>query len=634
MRLALLAFLVGVSLASWDTLCSPSDNKVFLKLTTEEIIQLDRNGRMASGDSVGEVISSPTAGEYALALANGDLYAFFGDRTAPLSVSKLSGTNWTSVEYSTTLQNDTHFFNACTLMTSYDEDSGKEMVYSYGGRLNDTVTNRLLEFNPIQNTLNSIITSISPTAFYGASNTVLDKESKANILIGGKASSGWVSMFQVALWEYKSWTFKTVKEASFNVNSRVNPLLLSVFGDDDSVDSVLVIGGSLADSMASPYVMSLNLTDNWRWQNITGIGDFQIDDCLGAVVIGDVLISITSSGKKGDSSYQLNLFELGNMKSVDTFQYTPSSMASSLSSSKLSSSSSSASLSSSKLSSSSSSASLSSSNSVSSILSLGSSAITYPSSSQIPSASSTSFSTPESSLVPLKRSHSSTITIAVVVPVLSIVLIGILCWFMYKKFTNNNEITSNSDSDSEYYKAISIFDTASISSWALRRDEYQRHIEGSPSKSLPKSSAEKVEESPLKKLKSIYMPPRHNRMSGPFAEPEDYEDRQELSPMTHSNKPRVSLTSTQRTLDSSDEKKIDEFFQERDVQVLVSTKRRSILRIMNPDLESLQGSDDIVSQASESTSDTMFFNEKELQLGEGFHFDVQSILKKLDGDDL
>jgi hypothetical protein len=617
MRLALLAF-VGVSLASWDTLYSPSDNKVFLKLTTDEIIQLGRYERMASGDSVGEVISSPTAGEYALALANGDLYAFFGDGTTPLSVSKLNGTNWTSVEYSTTLQNDKHFFNASTLMTSYDEDSGKEMVYSYGGRFNDTVTNRLLEFNPIKNTLNSIITSISPTAFYGASNTVLDKESKANILVGGRASSGWVSMFQVALWEYKSWTFKTVKEASFNVNSRVNPLLLSVFGDDDSVDSVLVIGGSLADSMATPYVMSLNLTDNWHWQNITGIGDFQVDECLGAVVIGDVLISIASSGKKRDSPYQVKLFEVGGMKSVDILQYTASSMASSLSSSEFSSSLSSASL--------------SSSNSVSSIASLGSSVITYTPSSQIPSASSASLS-PESSLVPVKRSHSATIAIAVVVPVLSFVLIGILCW-LYRKFTNNNEITSNSDSDSEYYKAISIFDTASISSWTLRRNEYQRHIEGSPLNSLPKRSAENVEASPLKKLKSIYMSPRHNRLSGPFAEPEDYEDRHELSPMTHSNRSRVSLTSSQRTLDSSDEKKIDEFFQERDVQVLVSTKRRSILRIMNPDLESLQSSDEIVSQGSESTSDTVLLNEKELKLGEGFHFDVQSVLRKLDRDDL
>lgn len=598
MKIKVLLLLVSVCYASWDTLYMPDYNRAFLKLSTDAIIQLDYEKSIAFGEAAQSIIEPPVDDqEYSLAMANGDLYAFYQGNTSSstMGISKLNYTDssWKSIAISTTLRNSTNFFTDSTIMTSYDDASDKEVVYIYGGRLNDTITNRILEFNPTQGTLNMIITSVSPTAFYGGSATNLDPQGTENIIIGGRASSGWVSMFQIALWEHKSWTFTTVKEASFNVNSRTSPLVLSVFDEDEyTVGKILVLGGTLGTSQASPYVMSLNMTSGWFWKNETSVGDFSMNDCLGGVVIGNTLISVSQSGTKRDEGYSLELFDVGSFQRMEVFEYSGAS----------------------------SSASSSISSSESDVASTPSSQQTSSSQSAIGAKISTK----------KHKSKKLIIIYSVVIPVIALILAAFLSWFIYnsyfkKSMSNDARQPPSSDSESDYYKAISNFDNASISTWNQKRDEYDRQLHAS---------------SPSKSRGNTPRTPAMQQRRRSFAEPEDYEDLQELSPMSHGNKSRNSMvSSSQRTaVNDQEDSQIDEFWGQRDVQVLVSTRRRSTLRITNPDVfdtmesevESVGTGESMETGDSVDTDETAFLHEKELGLGDKFDFDIDGMLNKLD----
>jgi len=645
----------------WDTAYSPSYPNAYLKLTNNEILQISNNQSYNYGDSISNIISPPTKDNYSITIANGDLYAFYkggssSNDSMTISIYDEKKNKWESIDYDTTLSNNTNlqYFEQSTIMTSPDKDY--DSIYIYGGLYNDTISNRIIQFNPHSKTLNSIITSISPTGFYGSSNAIIDSQGVSNLLIGGKASSGWVSMFQIALWEYQSWTFKTVSSASFSVNSRVNPLVLSVFKDDETdASNVLVLGGILGNNWASPYVLNLNLTDEWNWKDVTKEAGFDVQKIMGAVVFNSTLITINNNSnkkKRSDSGYSINLYDTDTLKKVDKFDsaYQASGKASSSSSEKeLSSSMSSASessrISSSQISSASTSA-----------ASASSSAHSAASSSILAFTSSTGNSTSKGS------SYTRVIVPAVVVPVVGITLLSIIAFFIYKKYFKEDEAESISDSDSDhpdFYKEVNQIDNQSISSWNQKRNEYesrryseQQYPQLTPTR-LPlytsntspiisnRTSPTQQQRSPnnrqsldftfdnthiAKKFKRLSQQNKpslqQSRSHGPFANPEDYADKQELSPMSnYANKSRVSLISSKGDTESSksdevipgvgtngsvgdeEEDQIDRFLGNRDVQVLVSSKRRSKLRITNPDLESLDS-------ISEAGSGSTFFDEK------------------------
>lgn len=672
----------------WDTAYSPLYPDAFLKLSNNEILQISNNQSYNYGDSITNIISPPTSQNYSITVANGDLYAFYkgsvkSNYSISISLFNVNSSKWEGIQYNTTLSKNSNYqyFEESTVMSSPDEDN-YDSIYIYGGRSNNTISNRILQFNPYTRTLNSIITSVSPTGFYGSANAIIDSKGTSNLLIGGKASSGWVSMFQIALWEYKSWTFKTVSSSSLSINSRINPLVLSIFkGDDSDASSVLVLGGVLGNKLASPYVLNLNLTDDWKWQDWTKSTDLNVNNILGAVAFNSTLFTVQhKNNKKRGNEYTLNLFSVDTLLKVDKFdssyQDSQSSKGEESSSSSQDSSSESSSLSST----------LSASSS-----SISSEVFQSSSSSQISSSSLLSVSSPTGN-VTTKHSNAQVIVPAVVVPIIGVALISILCFFFYKKYFQNDDTDSISDSDSDLqpdiYKEVNQIDNQSISSWNQKRDEYERRRysqQRSPiktattptSKTTPTHSQQR---SPTRQstdftfdntnniAKKIIKFSHHSKPSlqqhrshWPFANPEDYADKQELSPTSnHANRSRVSLISSKgdtassrsdevlQSHDDEEEHQIDEFLGNRDVQVLVSSRRRSKLRITNPDIESLasiseagsgstiydeklsSGSqDDSHSRLSYSRTD-VFADENGVENDEYF----REILKAFDNDDL
>jgi hypothetical protein len=234
-------------------------------------------------------------------------------------------------------------------------------------------------------------------------------------------------------------------------------------------------------------------------------------------------------------------------------------------------------------------------------------------------------------------------------------------YIIFKKFQkspilmDNSSGSDSSSNTADYFKEISDLDNQSISSWNFKRDEYERgkiastantatitfeedHNNASkPRKSVDQFTFEQLTSSgnamgksavaqPLKKLKNIYKSPslslssnihqspppqlKFKKSHSAFADPEDYQDRHELSMSYQTNRSKVSIFSNSGDSDNSsttdisnisapekvkrkssnynlfdqEEEKIDEFLNNRDVQVLVSSKRRSKLRITNPDI--------------------------------------------------
>lgn len=581
--LAVLSVLSQLSHAVWDTLYTPGSNQTYLRLSTDDIVFLSLED-IASIDELiiteDDIIDAPTTEDFALGLANDDLFAIHNSSSGAIEISQYKDDGWRVIEYNTTLpQNETVYFADPTVMTTFDESSGCELLYILGGVSNGTVTNRILEFNPLRGTVSLIITSVSPTAFYGASSTIGDSQLNSNVVIGGKASSGWVGMFQIAIWEYKSWTFKTVQSSAFSVNSRIYPLVLSSFKDEE-LASVLVLGGILGDSNSSPYVLSLNTTDSWYWSNYTDLGDFDIANCVGGVIINGVLLSVNEQTNKRDGSYGIELFDVDGMKSTDSI---PGLIVAS-----------------------------STQQLVTSASTVTSSVL--PSSSSVPSSMLPSSSS-QSTHTSTSSSYTLTIVLAVILPVLVISATSIAVFFIYIRWKRSRNIGLSSepgtDTDSEYYRAISSFENSSISSWDLRRKEYT-------------ASSINLQSPKLVHVKTGLQSPT------PFANPDDYEDLQALSPKKENGASLLTLTPPYSSSPKDDEC-IDEFFSDREVQVLVSTRRRSELRVMNPDADNISVLDSRKDQETSDCETVCFPDESSLGLGEGFDIDKdpKEIMDKL-----
>lgn len=659
----------------WDTAYSPLYSDAYLKLTNNEILRISNNQTYDYGASISNIISPPTDGNYSITIANGDLYAFYegvSKTNYSISISVYNSTTlkWSSINYNTTLSKNTNhrYFEDSTIMTS--PDGNYESIYIYGGRYNNTISNRILQYSPHTKTLNSIITSISPTGFYGSANAIIDSKGTSNLLIGGKASSGWVSMFQLALWEYKSWTFKTVSTANFSVNSRIYPLVLPVFkGDESDATNVLVLGGQLGNKMSSPYVLNLNLTDDWKWQDLTKKTNIDVSSILGAVVLNSTLFTVNKDSKKRSTDYVLNLFDTDSMQKVDTFDSAFKGTSSVSEGSTKDESSSASSVSSASVASS-----VSSDSSASSVY--------EASSSSASSASASSSSSSTSNITTANSSNVKVIVPAVVVPVLSIAIISLLVFFLYKRYfggdSEEEESIKQENSEPDLFKELNRLDNQSISSWNEKRDEYerrrysqQRSPQRSPARTNTTNTPTTNTTSPTRKSveftfdnsrfgKTIKKFSSLNRVpvisnptsfskshSSPFANPEDYEDKQELSPMSFGNRSRVSLMTSNSESNSSvsddlhhsideEDEQIDKFLGNRDVQVLVSSKRRSKLRITNPDIESMES-------ISEAGSGSTIYDEEKETVNSGDDNNVfadenddyvRELMKAFDNDDL
>ncbi|EMG50172.1 hypothetical protein SBY92_003698 [Candida maltosa Xu316] len=344
---------------NWNTLYSYNSGRIYLHLKNNELVSLNFSVTNDKHDIINYVnnqkiatLNSPPINS-TLFLLNDELYGLTPQPTSDettitkdicgngqLSLIKYdeSDDSWISHDDFLDFNDntlDTSFYQYSTVLTN---PSYNNTVYIYGGECGTLISNRLLSLNFETGEVNNITTSTKPQAFYGASN-LLAPNPQTNLIIGGKSGLGWLNMYQLATWDFSvGWSFKQIKK-SINmdqaaVGSRLFPLVLPIFDpldseesiyDDLKINQVLMIGGESDDDdeQISPQVAKLSMVANdWIW-NTTTSSEFNVsyDEILGAATIFNTLLVInsTTSLKRSDD-YQINLYDTDTFQPVDTLK--------------------------------------------------------------------------------------------------------------------------------------------------------------------------------------------------------------------------------------------------------------------------------------------------------------------------
>ncbi|ODV84425.1 hypothetical protein CANARDRAFT_8775 [[Candida] arabinofermentans NRRL YB-2248] len=380
-----MAFMRLVSLATWlisitlitslstiataaeiqDTIYNYSNRTTYIHIQNDDmnaIIPFQFNSKFSSGDAITNQIELPSNNSKVISVDN-ELYAIYGDADSTGYIT-LALYNSTTEEWSElSLEDEVEYLYQSSYLHTLDD---VESIYIYGGynSTSSTISNRLIRLDLTELKIYDASSSVTPSAFYHSSNLLINYNTQ--LLVGGKASSGWVSLKQLALWQYEAWAFKSVSvDADDTINSRTGSLLLPIFNSDSmnqdyisnnfsdfSVDSVLMIGGELtSDSYSSPNFARLDVSSSaWSWDSLdTTISlansktnnylddSLSLEDIIGAAVIYDTLLVVanntgtisTSSAssssklKRDDSvNYYIKLYNTTTFEQIDNIDYT------------------------------------------------------------------------------------------------------------------------------------------------------------------------------------------------------------------------------------------------------------------------------------------------------------------------
>mgnify|MGYP003365584194 FL=1 len=325
------------------------------------ILELPFDSKYQSGEEVTNFFNPPSS-SCELVSANNSLLAVCPSSMSEDGINKdiivlysfnSTGRSWHTLETDKTIP----LFTGSSYMNTFDDPTS---LYIFGGYDNYTqeVSNRTLKIDLTHLTVSNFSTTIQPSSFYGASSVPIDYNTE--LLIGGKVDDGWISLSQMALWQYEAWAFKSVSKASTkSINPRLYPLTLPLFGKGNfvsafesnnftgfDVSSVLIIGGELLNGYSNPQFAMLNTTSStWSWESLDDSisianskmnskydDNLSLDDIMGAAVIYDTLIVIsnssgadvktTSSKQKRSYSYYMKLYNTTTFEIIDKIDYT------------------------------------------------------------------------------------------------------------------------------------------------------------------------------------------------------------------------------------------------------------------------------------------------------------------------
>ncbi|ABN68059.2 predicted protein [Scheffersomyces stipitis CBS 6054] len=362
---AIALFIGGITASSsnnnWNTLYAYVDGRIYIHLKNNDLLALNFSIAGFSGSSNGlsvtdidltnnqQVETLPSPPENAtLFLFNEELYGLIGVKTNSkldvcgegiIQLLKFDSTQkmWSQVHANLNFNNinDASYYQHATVLTT---PTDTDTVYLYGGICDSQhgiVSNRLLSFNMSSYEFVNITTSTKPEAFYGAGN-LLAPNPQTQLVIGGQSNQGWLNMYQLATWDFSSgWSFKQINKDGNDptMNSRTFPLILPIFSQLSnntieavsnflSIQEVLLIGGDLLGEESTPQYAKLSTSSNdWSW-NTTFNVTWDYSEILGAATIFNTLVIINSTSEgnsKRDgsgSSYSVSLYDTNTFASV------------------------------------------------------------------------------------------------------------------------------------------------------------------------------------------------------------------------------------------------------------------------------------------------------------------------------
>lgn len=329
-----LGFLHSVT-ASWSTLYSFEDGRVYMRLKDNNLVALNISlygsslqSQTLNQNTQVEILPLAPANS-SLFVYNSGLYAFAANSLSPVANGCSAGTfqlyslNSTSstwvllppLSYSAVLD-ESYYQDA-----SYFVAPGSSSIYIYGGRCSSgAISDRLLSFNMESLTFFNVTTPTRPQAFYGAG-SLWAPNSQSLVIIGGRSPVGWLNMYQLPTWNFQSgWLFQEAQQVNKTVvDSRVSPLVLPIFAPSSATTSqsflssyaptgALIIGGQ-SESPLDFFWAKLSLgNQKWAWSTLLP----SIDELtlLGGFVVFETFVAVNSTMKR-DGGYSLNLYDLG-----------------------------------------------------------------------------------------------------------------------------------------------------------------------------------------------------------------------------------------------------------------------------------------------------------------------------------
>lgn len=285
----------------------------YIKSSNGSLYQLNiKRGSNTAADILSDLkeVSTPPANSSLVVDSNDVLHAIWGTScgSGPIEVSVFNSSKNQWISEAQSNMNTESWFNDDQVIWI---DRSQDNIYIYGGQCNGKVSNEFYSYN-LENKEFSIAnpsSGIMPRAMASAQSVILDDYRV--LLLGGHNDNAWMSMQQLAIYGYNSWSFVPVGNSS-NIDSRDDPLLLPIWeNSDEAVTEIVVIGGTVAGRDSNPQLAMLNYTDQQGWQFSSPNDVSAIDLSYAAVVIYDTLVSISvdsQSQGQGGSNIDVQLY--------------------------------------------------------------------------------------------------------------------------------------------------------------------------------------------------------------------------------------------------------------------------------------------------------------------------------------
>lgn len=589
------AALLNICVAQWGTFYSYLDGKIYLLLKNNDLVSLNFSitgfddlsqystlttdeVNIQSGQQVSTLSLPPS--NSSLFMYQDTLYAFMPSDTVDqeydlcgagvLTLIKYDATedSWTPETDDLVFSNidDNSFYSAATYLVPADSPS----IYIYGGKCDTTgeSSSRLISFNMETKTFANISTATKPQSFYGASN-LWAPNPQNQLVIGGKSLLGWINMKQLATWNFESgWLFELVRlNGTSSISSRTDPLVLPVFGilkdnssetfvNDYLVSSVLVVGGNSTGTPDPKFAKIAVNSNQWYWESLDP--GFDLSSVMGAAAIFNTLVIVNETlslvKRDGSTTYTLELYDI-----TDSFSAV----------------------------------------------------------SNLKSNTKTVGSQTSSSISTVTKAVTGTL-----VPLAALAVIGAVGLFLWKrKKANSLNEADEGPIDFDYqlghFRTVldqqnalltpaplniyrlsndtaSTLDDASIDSWVRKRQEFdakrlrtlKRHSYLASNETL----GEVVDDQDLNEMVQILdvlqLPGRVHQLRNSYSFSNTPPQLPQVKRKSRLDPGYIDLADLSHTLENIDDDSDHSLDELMDVQVLVSSKRKSILRIVNPDLAS------------------------------------------------
>lgn len=278
LELASVASFFALTMAS-QVVYNSNFTKAFVQDTDGQYYKLAVPLKQISASAVESLltsISAPPDNSQLVITDDGALVAVWGTqgcKKSPIYISEYSEStdSWTQIAQSS----GNWYLDGAVVWCDWSANT----IYYYGGDCNGKIARDFYGFNVSSRTFSKASASPMPREMAYAQAINLDRSS--TVMVGGKANNGWLSMQQVAFWEYKSWTYRSVSEYD-GIDSRDSPLILPLWTASENLSPVvtqlLVIGGTVNNRAAKPAcaMLEFNNTEGWAWSktNIDGEGSF------------------------------------------------------------------------------------------------------------------------------------------------------------------------------------------------------------------------------------------------------------------------------------------------------------------------------------------------------------------------